>query len=112
MLPVAAALLFLAAVCAMAVRGVLPFPVAALYMAASLTAVILYRVDKSAAASDRRRIPEDTLLVVGLLGGWPGALIAQALLRHKTYKPSFRVMFWMTVAANCVALAWFASRHG
>ena len=29
------------------------------------------------------------------------------VLRHETIKQPFRTIFWITVIANCVALAWF-----
>jgi uncharacterized membrane protein YsdA (DUF1294 family) len=38
--------------------------------------------------------------------GWPGALAARRVFRHKTTKQPFRTIFWGTVIANCVALAW------
>ena len=103
------ACLFLVAVGALATSGRLPVAVPLLYLAASVTAFILYRLDKDAAVDGRRRTPEDTLLVIGLLGGWPGALAAQRLIRHKSRKMSFQLLFWMTVVVNCAILAWFWS---
>ncbi|MGB2713217.1 MAG: DUF1294 domain-containing protein [Vicinamibacterales bacterium] len=103
------ACLFLALIAGLAVSGDLPVAVPALYLAASLTAFVLYRADKTAAVSGGRRTPEDTLLVVGLLGGWPGALVAQRLVHHKSRKASFQLLFWMTVVVNCAVLAWFWS---
>jgi uncharacterized membrane protein YsdA (DUF1294 family) len=103
------ACLFLMVVGALAARGDLPVAVPVLYLAGSLTAFILYRVDKTAAADGERRTPEDTLLVVGLLGGWPGALVAQRMIRHKSRKTSFQLLFWTTVVVNCAVLAWFWS---
>jgi uncharacterized membrane protein YsdA (DUF1294 family) len=47
-------------------------------------------------------VSENALLWTGLLGGWPGAIVAQQLLRHKTQKASFRSAFWMSVVANVV----------
>ena len=44
-----------------------------------------------------------------LVGGWPGALVARRVFRHKTTKQPFRTIFWVTVIANCVALAWFVA---
>lgn len=78
---------------------------AALYAAASVACFIAYALDKSAARQGRRRTPERTLLLLGLAGGWPGALAAQRLLRHKSSKPSFLVRFWITVALNLTLLA-------
>ncbi|GLI27177.1 hypothetical protein ARHIZOSPH14_14190 [Agromyces rhizosphaerae] len=73
------------------------------YAVASVVAFVLYAVDKSAARADRRRIPESTLLTAGLVGGWPGAIVAQQVLRHKTVKREFRVPFWITVVLNVLA---------
>lgn len=77
----------------------------ALIFAAALACLNLatyatYARDKSAARQGRRRTPESTLLLLGLLGGWPAALLAQQRLRHKTAKTSFQVKFWLTVVAN------------
>jgi hypothetical protein len=44
--------------------------------------------------------------------GWPGALAAQRLLRHKSSKQSFQFVFWVTVILNCCVLAWFFSASG
>lgn len=74
------------------------------YAALSLLAFGLYAVDKSAARNGRRRVPEARLHVVALLGGWPGALLAQRVVRHKTIKQPFRTIFWITVAVNIAAL--------
>jgi uncharacterized membrane protein YsdA (DUF1294 family) len=98
---------FLAVLCVFAAAGRLPAAVPLLYAAGSVTAFVLYRLDKSAALAGARRTPEDTLLVIGLLGGWPGALVAQRVLRHKSRKGSFQAMFWVSVALNCAVLAWY-----
>ena len=64
-----------------------------------------YLKDKQAAQYEgRRRVREDTLHFLGLLGGWPGALIAQQLLRHKTSKRSFQIVFWLTALLDCGAV--------
>lgn len=74
------------------------------YATCSLACLIAYARDKAAARAGRRRIPERTLLLLGLAGGWPGALLAQRWLRHKTAKRSFLLKFWCTVVLNLAAL--------
>jgi uncharacterized membrane protein YsdA (DUF1294 family) len=81
-----------------------------LYAGASALCGALYAVDKGAARAGRDRIPESMLLSLGLVGGWPGALVAQQLVRHKTAKRSFRLRFWITVVANVAVFAWIALR--
>lgn len=61
---------------------------------------IAYALDKSAAIAQRRRIPERTLLLLGLFCGWPGGWLAQRLLRHKSSKTSFQLKFWLSVVLN------------
>jgi uncharacterized membrane protein YsdA (DUF1294 family) len=80
--------------------------IAVFYLAVSLVTAIAYAIDKSAAQSGRWRTRETTLHFLSLIGGWPGALVAQTLFRHKSQKRSFRLIFWATVVANCSALAW------
>lgn len=81
----------------------------AAYLLASLAAVLLYGVDKSAARRDRRRIRESTLHLVALAGGWPGALLARRAFRHKTRKQPFGIILWGCVAANVGLMAWLAT---
>jgi uncharacterized membrane protein YsdA (DUF1294 family) len=71
-----------------------------LYLAMSILAYSLYAYDKKAAQRGRWRISEQTLQQVAFLGGWPGALIAQTRLHHKTVKPRFQAAFWLMVAFN------------
>ena len=75
---------------------------------ASLVTAVLYAFDKRAAIRSEHRIAESTLHLAGLAGGWPGALLAQSLFRHKTVKRRFRQWFWCTVFLHCVTLAWLA----
>ncbi|MBU1980413.1 MAG: DUF1294 domain-containing protein, partial [Gammaproteobacteria bacterium] len=67
---------------------------------------------KGAARNDQWRTPESTLHLFALVGGWPGALAAQRLLRHKSKKQPFQMMFWTTVVLNCSTLAWLYSSSG
>lgn len=75
------------------------------YAAASLLAFGLYLHDKRSAMRSGWRTPEARLHTVELLGGWPGALLAQQALRHKTRKLSFQVVFWLIVLTHQVV--WF-----
>lgn len=84
--------------------------VAKVYAVISSLSFVAYAIDKAAAKGHRWRIPESTLHVIGLLGGWPGALLAQAFLRHKSVKREFRLVFWVTVALNLLVLGWLLSR--
>ena len=76
-----------------------------LYGAASVVAFAAYGIDKAAARRQANRVSEQTLLILGLIGGWPGALVAQQVFRHKTRKRSFRRAFWGTVGVNVLVLA-------
>jgi uncharacterized membrane protein YsdA (DUF1294 family) len=85
-------------------------PVLLFYLLASIVCFIAYALDKAAARAGARRTPERTLLLLGLAGGWPGAVLAQQWLRHKTRKQSFLGLFWLSVAAHAAlagALAWY-----
>lgn len=80
----------------------------AAYLAMSLATFAAYAVDKFKAKHAMWRTPEKTLHLMELCCGWPGALLAQKLLRHKSYKPSFRRVFWTMVALNMCALGLIA----
>jgi uncharacterized membrane protein YsdA (DUF1294 family) len=71
----------------------------------SVVTFVVYARDKSAAGTRRRRVPENTLHLLAVFCGWPGALLARRTLRHKTRKTRFLVVFWLTALANVVALA-------
>jgi len=72
----------------------------------------MYAVDKSAAKRGARRTSENTLHWLSFIGGWPGGLIAQQTLRHKSKKRSFRLVFWMTVVLNLGAFVWMFTPEG
>lgn len=59
-----------------------------------------YGLDKRLAKIGSRRIPEQTLHILALLGGWPGALLGQRYFRHKTQKLSFLLVFWCVVVMH------------
>jgi uncharacterized membrane protein YsdA (DUF1294 family)/cold shock CspA family protein len=101
--------IFLVVYLVIAATWKLPLWVAGLYLGLSAFTFLAYASDKAAASSGSWRTPEKTLHLLALAGGWPGALLAQYFLRHKSTKPAFRVVFWATVLLNVVGLVVLAS---
>lgn len=89
-----------------------PLLVGAVYLGASVACFLVYAIDKSNAKAGRRRTTERTLLLFGLACGWPGAVLAQQWLRHKSGKTAFLVKFWLTVALNIAAFVYLCSPSG
>jgi uncharacterized membrane protein YsdA (DUF1294 family) len=75
------------------------------YLGASAFAVALYWRDKSAARRGRRRIRERTLHFAELIGGWPGAIAARQLLRHKTRDAKFLLVSYGVIAVHAAIWA-------
>lgn len=71
-----------------------------MYACGSIAAFLMFLGDKVAAKRGNKRIPELNLLGISVFGGWPGALLAMLILRHKTKKTSFQVQFAFTVPLN------------
>lgn len=95
--------LFLVFVAICCLFGRVPSWVFVIYLSMSLITYVFYACDKSAAQKGAWRTPESTLHLLAMFGGWPGALVAQQKLRHKSIKRSFLAVFWVTVALNsCV----------
>lgn len=66
-------------------------------VAMSVVAFFAYRTDKRRARDRNWRLSESALHTIELLGGWPGAFLAQRRYRHKTAKVSFQLTFWAIV---------------
>ena len=71
---------------------------------ASIASILLYAYDKMAAQRGTGRIAESTLHAVSLVGGWPGATLAQSLFRHKCLKTEFLQLHAMAVVSYFVVL--------
>ena len=110
--PMGWAMVFAALLSGAVLAGAMPVIVAIAYLGLSPVTFFAYALDKSAAEAGRWRTQESTLHLFGLAGGWPGALFAQQLLRHKSSKREFQAAFWITVMFNCAALVWLASSDG
>ena len=92
--------------------GKLHFVVLGFYIVASIVTYFIYSADKSAAKNGARRTPEKKLHLLGMMGGWPGAVLAQKILRHKSVKQSFQHGFWVRVAINCVGFGGLFTENG
>lgn len=98
---------FLALLFVLALQRQLPLPVFLVYLGISLFTLVWYWIDKNAAQRQHWRTPELQLHLLALGGGWPGAMLAQPLFRHKISKTSFLISFWFTVLLNLAALGWW-----
>jgi uncharacterized membrane protein YsdA (DUF1294 family) len=66
---------------------------------------LAYRSDKRSAEAGEWRFPESTLHLAELVGGWPGAFLAQRTFRHKISKTSYQVEFWLIVLLHQLVAA-------
>ncbi len=71
----------------------------------NLATYLAFAYDKRAAERGDWRISENTLLMMALLGGSPGALIARHQLRHKTRKQPFSAALYLVVGLHLVLVA-------
>lgn len=102
-------------VCALGTLYILkhiPPHIIGIYLVISIITFFFYANDKNAAQQGKWRTAESTLHLLALLGGWPGAAIAQAYLRHKSKKLSFRIVYWLTIIGNCIGLYWLTTPDG
>lgn len=90
----------------------IPIQILYLYLAVSTFTFLVYAKDKWAARTYRWRTKESTLHTLAFVGGWPGALIAQQVLRHKSQKNSFQFVFWATVVFNCAGFGLLFTADG
>ncbi|MDH5878132.1 DUF1294 domain-containing protein [Vibrio sp. S/42/10] len=82
------------------------------YLVIGIVTFFVYAKDKRAAINGNWRVPEKTLHIFSVAGGWLGALIAQDKLRHKTQKQPFRAIYWLTVVINVAAFLWTLTSSG
>lgn len=82
------------------------------YLVIGVVTFFVYAKDKRAAINGNWRVPEKTLHILSVAGGWLGALIAQDKLRHKTQKQPFRAIYWLTVSMNVAAFVWTLTPSG
>ncbi len=86
--------------------------VAAYLIGANAATLVLYAIDKVAAARRWKRIPEQALLSFAVLGGTPAAVLSQRWFRHKRARSKFRKQLNLVLASQAVTLvlgvvAWY-----
>lgn len=82
------------------------------YALMSVLTFALYSQDKWAAKHGRWRVAEKNLQTMALLGGWPGAVLGQQWLRHKSSKTEFQLQFWLLVFVHIAVMLWLLSPWG
>jgi uncharacterized membrane protein YsdA (DUF1294 family)/cold shock CspA family protein len=87
-----------------------PIPLGS-YMFMSVLTLMIYGADKKHALLNRWRVPESYMHLLELLGGWPGALLAQTSYRHKVKKPAYQRIFWGIVILHGLAWLYFFYRQ-
>ncbi|MBO5421361.1 MAG: DUF1294 domain-containing protein [Clostridia bacterium] len=77
-----------------------------LFLVMSFISVVMTSYDKLAAKTHRRRIPENTLLILGLLGGATAMFATMCLIRHKTRHMKFMLILPLMSALH-IALIFY-----
>lgn len=109
--PLILVLLFAALLVGAVVTAELPLYIPMIYAAMSIICYLTYWWDKRKAQAGQWRIKESTLQLMALLGGWPGALLAQSYLRHKSQKRAFLAVFYLAALANISAVLWLHNQN-
>lgn len=81
-----------------------PIPVAAYVFMTPIT-ILYYAEDKRRALQHQWRISNFYLHCFEIMGGWPGALLAQNEYRHKLRRGAYQYGFWAIVAIHGIAWA-------
>ncbi|MFY8001835.1 MAG: DUF1294 domain-containing protein [Candidatus Kapaibacteriota bacterium] len=76
----------------------------------SLVTFALYGFDKKQAKSNAQRVPERTLHLCALLGGFLGGWLGRLVFRHKTQKTIFAVIL-MAATLIHVGVLMLLRRH-
>lgn len=74
------------------------------FLAVNLIAFLLIRYDKKLAQNNKRRIPEQTLLLWVAFGGTIGSSLAMSVFRHKTAKRSYLLKFFGIVSFQIIII--------
>ena len=104
MLAIFLSVIYLLALAVLSFNQYIPTMLFLFIISINVFSFLFYLVDKYKANKGYWRIKESTLHFLSLLGGWPGAAIAQQGLKHKNRKKSFQIRYWLTVMANIAVL--------
>lgn len=107
-----AVLIFVLFLAVFTALSLIPLWIPLLYLIMSLLTFLVYTMDKRAAKKDRWRVPEKRLHLLEFCCGWPGALLAQQIVRHKSQKVSFRRIYWLMVFLNVALLGMCFTKEG
>ena len=75
------------------------------YLIINVVLFILMGIDKARAKKDKWRVPESTLFIVSFLGGAIGGLAAMRVFHHKTRKPSFLIIYIISLILHCALVS-------
>ena len=77
--------------------GLSPWLIAGYLLIASFVTFMAFALDKARARESKSRVSEPMLHFFEMVGGWPGAYLAQRRLRHKCLKGRYQMIFWLIV---------------
>ncbi len=80
------------------------------FAACNLVVLPMWAWDKMQAKRGRSRIPEVALHLCALTGATPASFAAMHWLRHKTLKPTFRLLYGVFVLLQVAAIAYWLGR--
>lgn len=73
----------------------------------SLVAIIITAADKYAAKKGMWRIPEATLMLIGLLGGAIAMYVTMRTIRHKTRHKKFMIGLPLMIALHAALICFY-----
>lgn len=78
------------------------------FLVISIVAVVVTAVDKKASKRRRKkRIPESTLMFIGLFGGALPMYITMKVIRHKTKHKKFMIGLPVMIVLHAILILWY-----
>ena len=82
------------------------------FLVINIVTFFYFGLDKLKAQMNNRRISEKMLLILALIGGSLGALLAMKFFRHKTKKVSFQSMLIIILAVQVLIIFLVLNKAG